>query len=96
MKKQTTEAVICPINSMNFFSNCQVQCKFRFIFGFYLNVFEPVDFHSLSVRYPLYSLTIPGLRIRHALLQSGDIIAEIVLIKRVVYILWKIDVFYHS
>lgn len=42
----------------------------------FLKLFKPVDFRSLSVRYLLYSLTIPGLRIRHALLQSGHIIAK--------------------
>lgn len=35
----------------------------------FLKLFKPVDFHSLSMRYSLYSPTIPGLRIRHALLQ---------------------------
>lgn len=50
----------------------------------FFKLFKPVD--SLSVRYPLYSLTIPGLRIPHALLQSGDIIAEIVLIQWIIHI----------
>lgn len=51
----------------------------------FFKLFKPVDFHSLPVRYSLYSFTMPGLRIQHGLSQSGDIIAEAVVIERIIY-----------
>jgi len=52
----------------------------------FFKLFKPFDFDSLSVRYPLYSFTIRGLRIQHALLQSDDTTAEIVLMQNIIYI----------